>query len=176
MFGDHSSISHSNTGRKRDYERSRITFLEHSWLNALTRLVTVRRLLKTLFMEYLNGLLFKRILCVIIFLQISRVGYAQTVFISKNDNRYHKFTCGFLAQSKDSILLDSAISKAYSECRVCIPSSNTVPVQRSRPVNNVYTTPPSNRSTSSTQCTGYTKSGRRCQRMTTNSNGRCYQH
>lgn len=127
-------------------------------------------------MGNLNGLHFKKMLSVIIFLIISKVSYCQTVFISKNDNRYHKSTCGFLAQSRDSILLDSAISKAYGECRVCIPSSNTAPAQRSRPVKNVYTTPSSNRSTSSTQCTGYTKSGRRCQRMTTNSNGRCYQH
>lgn len=134
------------------------------------------KIIKSRFMGNLNGLLFKKILCVIIFLHISRVTYCQTVFISKNDNRYHKFTCGFLAQSKDSILLDSAISKAYSECRVCIPSSNTMPAQRSRPVSNVYTTPSSNRSKSSTQCMGYTKSGKRCQRMTTNSNGRCYQH
>jgi endonuclease G len=32
------------------------------------------------------------------------------------------------------------------------------------------------KSSAVTQCTGITKSGNRCQRMTTNANGRCYQH
>lgn len=33
-----------------------------------------------------------------------------------------------------------------------------------------------NHSTSSTQCTGTTKKGARCKKMTTNANGRCYLH
>lgn len=39
------------------------------------------------------------------------------------------------------------------------------------------TTPASSSgSSTSTQCTGTTKSGNRCKRMTTSSNGRCWQH
>lgn len=35
---------------------------------------------------------------------------------------------------------------------------------------------PSGTSSTSTQCMGTTKSGRRCSRMTTNASGRCWQH
>ncbi len=51
-------------------------------------------------------------------------------------------------------------SKEHSEHREFSPTGNE----------------PNNRLSVSVQCSGKTKSGRRCRRMTTASNGRCYQH
>lgn len=68
---------------------------------------------------------------------------------------------------------------AYNSQRVLVPRSSGVLYKQGKPLTtsqeSTTTTSPSGGS-SSTQCSGTTKSGQRCKRMTTNSNGRCWQH
>ncbi len=118
---------------------------------------------------------------------------AQTVYITRTGTKYHDAYCRYLRQSKIEIKLKDAIARGYDACSVCEPptSEDENEEEAAQPgVANEATAPrkPSpfpaapkeevkqTRTSSSQQCTGTTKSGLRCKRMTTSSNGRCYQH
>jgi hypothetical protein len=116
---------------------------------------------------------------------------AQTVYVTRTGAKYHADYCRYLKQSKYSINLSEAVEQGYTACSVCRPSS-TVTNASSGTTNAVeldtdttlaapsYSTttyePPVQESTTSVQCSGTTKAGNRCKRMTTASSGRCYQH
>lgn len=102
---------------------------------------------------------------------------AQTVFITKTGEKYHKKTCRFLKYSKKAIDIERALHLGYVPCKGCKP---IIKQEKSKSSNNSGVTsydaekvPPSREAT---QCTGKTKSGKRCKRRTKNANGRCYQH
>lgn len=117
---------------------------------------------------------------------------AQTVYITRTGKKYHDEYCRYLRQSKIEIKLKDAIARGYDACSVCEPptSEDENEEEAAQPgVANEATSPrqtsPSpaapkevkrTSTSSSQQCTGTTKSGLRCKRMTTSSNGRCYQH
>ncbi|UOB19349.1 hypothetical protein [Abyssalbus ytuae] len=102
---------------------------------------------------------------------------AQTVYITKTGEKYHTATCRYLKYSKIEIELEKALELGYEPCLVCKPAQNTKDDTSSNITSSSRKTPSagSKRSTA-VQCTGKTKSGVRCKRKTTNSNGRCYQH
>ncbi|WP_281980335.1 hypothetical protein [Tenacibaculum mesophilum] len=112
------------------------------------------------------------IIILIVYSSISTI--AQTVYTTKTGEKYHKETCRYLKYSKKEIDLKKAVEFGYQACKVCKPSSKVTKVQ----TNSIN----SNKSSSSkkrsfaVQCSGKTKSGRRCRRKTKSSNGRCYQH
>jgi hypothetical protein len=87
-----------------------------------------------------------------------------TVYITNTGEKYHKQTCKYLSKSSISTELSKAKENGYTACSVCKPggATTTQPVKQNASV--------------SKQCTGQTKVGSRCKRMTTNANGRCYQH
>ncbi|MDX2361850.1 MAG: hypothetical protein QNK23_13660 [Crocinitomicaceae bacterium] len=85
---------------------------------------------------------------------------AQTVYVTETGTKFHVSTCQHLKKSKIAMSTLDAKKRGYTACSVCRPS--------------VSTGTPSGSAT--TQCTGTTKSGSRCKRMTTNSSGRCHQH
>jgi hypothetical protein len=85
---------------------------------------------------------------------------AQTVYITKTGTKYHEETCRYLSKSKISVELTKAKEGGYTACSVC--SGGTVI--------------PRQKASMSQQCSGTTKAGNRCKRMTTSANGRCYQH
>lgn len=95
------------------------------------------------------------------------------VYITKTGEKYHTKKCRFLKYSKKEISLKKAIEYGYKACRVCKPQKVT-----SKKTNNLYNTKKHtvNKRGQSVQCTGKTKSGRRCKRRTKKSNSRCYQH
>jgi len=103
----------------------------------------------------------------------------QKVYVTKTGEKYHKSTCRYLKNSKKEITLAIALEKGFTACSVCKPTSKVEP-KTLKPVENtqhfkiepVSTVPKA----TATQCTGKTKSGKRCKRMTKNANGRCYQH
>lgn len=102
---------------------------------------------------------------------------AQTVYVTKTGEKHHKSTCRYLKDSKKEITFESAKQRGFTACSVCKPTSvtqNLKPVEsaQSFSIEPVSTTPKA----TSTQCTGKTKSGTRCKRMTKNANGNCYQH
>jgi len=114
------------------------------------------------------------------FLLFAVVCQAQTVYKTKTGAKYHAQTCRYLKSS-----IETTVAKAQAEgltaCSVCKPSagtqgSTTAPNQLTTKTTATSTASSSSSSSSSVQCSGTTKKGARCKRMTTSSSGRCYQH
>jgi hypothetical protein len=103
---------------------------------------------------------------------------AQTVYITRTGAKYHTSGCQYLRKSAYVIDINEAISQGYTACSVCRPSRHRASVQ---PANVTNGQPKKSSSTNiqkvkSQQCDAITKQGARCKRMTTNLNGRCWQH
>lgn len=102
---------------------------------------------------------------------------AQTVYITKTGEKYHRETCRYLRYSKQSITLLDAKKKGYERCKVCKPSTKitgelvvTDSTKITQPQSQIKNVVPR-------QCSATTKStGRRCKRMTKNASGKCWQH
>jgi len=105
---------------------------------------------------------------------------AQTVYTTKTGEKYHKTTCRYLKHSKYKVDLKKAIELGYEACKVCKPPTNdkkaTSKSSSLTTSNNTNSKSKSSKKSTATQCTGKTKAGKRCKRMTKNANGRCYQH
>jgi hypothetical protein len=105
---------------------------------------------------------------------------SQTAFVTKTGEKYHKSYCKYLKYSKKEIKLDKAISLGYKACKVCKPISKKTKTDDSI-IQTISSKPkPENRTSTrrstSVQCSGKTKKGRRCKRKIKSSSGRCYQH
>lgn len=121
-----------------------------------------------------------KILLLVILFTLSGHLIAQTaVYTTKTGEKYHKEHCKYLKYSKKEITLKKAKELGYTACSVCKPNVNST---KKTPTTNTSTLTKTSkhktttRKTTATQCTGKTKSGSRCKRMTKNSNGKCYQH
>ena len=105
---------------------------------------------------------------------------SQTVYTTKTGKKYHKGNCKYLKYSKKETTIKKAKKLDFSACKVCKPTiKNTLNKTNSSsflPNKKKQTTKKNTRKTIASQCTGKTKSGRRCKRKTKNSSGRCYQH
>ena len=102
---------------------------------------------------------------------------AQNVYITKTGDKYHKSTCHYLKHSKKEITLAMAIESGLTPCTICKPKTDrhtlqTVEVSQTLKSAPAATVPKA----TATQCTGKTKAGSRCKRMTKAASGRCYQH
>lgn len=106
------------------------------------------------------------------------------VCITRTGEKYHRCTCRYLRQSSFEIRISEATRRGYTACSVCRPplrelttetggSSGAKTSQDAAPNN---TTTQQQKIVKSRQCSAFTKSGSRCKRTTTNSNGRCWQH
>ena len=70
--------------------------------------------------------------------------------------------------------MDKAKALGYAACKVCRPTKdNLTEPNNITPEKKQNTTA---KRTTASQCTGKTKAGKRCKRMTKSANGRCYQH
>lgn len=121
---------------------------------------------------------FHRIALLLISITFVTNTFAQNVYVTKTGEKYHTETCRYLKYSKKEITLQKAFELGYTACSVCKPASK-LNTSKSQPISQHTTssqTNSSNKKATSTQCTGITKSGARCKRMTTNANGKCYQH
>ena len=103
---------------------------------------------------------------------------AQTVYTTKTGEKYHTANCRYLKYSKKEITLEQAINLGYQACTVCKPGSNPEKIQSlvSQSEQNTKSQETVSQKSTATQCTGKTKAGKRCKRMTKNASGRCYQH
>jgi len=105
---------------------------------------------------------------------------AQTVYVTKTGEKYHKSNCRYLKYSKKEITLKKALNYGYEACKVCKPEKSIKKVTVNANTSSKGTTTTSRTTTSSkstaTQCTGRTKAGARCKRRTKSASGRCYQH
>lgn len=109
---------------------------------------------------------------------------AQNVYVTKTGKKYHSSNCRSLSKSCIEISLSDAINRGYTPCSVCSPTT-TIERKQSKNENSPAVIPANtavqsksneNSGGKSVQCSGTTKAGARCKRMTTSSNGRCYQH
>ncbi len=91
-----------------------------------------------------------------------------TVFKSDTGHKYHKTSCRYLKESKTEITLRKAVALGLEACKVCKPIKNSIETD---PADKGAT----QRSTS-VQCSGKTKAGKRCKRKTKDASGKCYQH
>jgi len=115
----------------------------------------------------------------------SNATQAQTVYTAKTGTKYHKESCHYLKYSKREITLKKALETGYEPCSVCKPTravtNTTEPndglgiMPKTTKTKTTPTTTETKQVTSS-QCTGKTKAGKRCKRMTKSVSGRCYQH
>jgi hypothetical protein len=97
---------------------------------------------------------------------------AQTVYVTDTGEKYHRDGCRYLAKSKNAIELSDAINQGYGACKICKPPQSV----SKKTVVKEEKAPDYNRNAVSSQCTATTKKGSRCKRMTTSSNGKCWQH
>ena|SRR5690606_12405165 len=116
----------------------------------------------------------------ILFLLIGSVSIkAQTVYLTKTGEKYHEKNCHHLRKSSISISLEDAKDRGYEPCKHCKPI--TTIQRRQTPSTSTTNSTQINSTTTqktsvSVQCSATTQNGARCKRMTTNANGRCWQH
>lgn len=82
-------------------------------------------------------------------------GNAQTVYASAKGEKYHTADCK-LSGDADGMTLDAAKKAGKGPCGVCKPNEHL--------------------KDKLAQCSGKTKDGTRCKRMTASKNGKCFQH
>lgn len=118
-----------------------------------------------------------RIKLLVFFLVLtSQIAFSQTVYVTRTGEKYHNDACRYLSKSKIETTLQDAKENGYTACSVCKPSSTVRSSTVTPNPQKVSSAPPPVRKATSTQCTGITKANKRCSRMTTSANGRCYQH
>ena len=119
---------------------------------------------------------FLKITLILLFIACHSDLNAQVVYTTKTGEKYHTKGCRYLKGSEKEVTLQRALDLGYTGCSVCKPPTreNTTKTTLSAPTVNKTST--SEKKATSSQCTGLTKSGSRCKRMTTNTNGKCYQH
>jgi hypothetical protein len=110
----------------------------------------------------------------------------QTVYVTKTGKKYHLDGCQYLRLSKIETTLASAKQRGYEACLVCKPPTTDENTDKRTPPKTedpstaketvVDEQPIPEQKVTSRQCSGTTKAGSRCKRMTTNASGRCYQH
>jgi len=104
---------------------------------------------------------------------------AQTVYTTKTGTKYHKNNCRYLKYSKKELKIKEAKSLGYVACKVCKPSADNSTDKKEDASNSITTSSSKKKmvkKAKATQCTGKTKAGKRCKRMTKSLTGRCYQH
>lgn len=110
---------------------------------------------------------------------------AQTVYVTNTGEKYHRSGCRYLSRSSIPIDLSRAKASGYTPCSVCKPTTvitssgnnGTQPVQKTDSTKvEQKSVQPSNSQNTSRQCSATTQAGTRCKRMTTNPNGKCWQH
>lgn len=110
----------------------------------------------------------------------SKIISQQVVYITQTGKKYHRENCRFLKYSRKETTIKKAKEFGYLTCKICKPTVYNTKAKKRKKSNSIVErkkikNKPRKKATA-TQCTGKTKSGRRCRRKTKNSNGRCYQH
>lgn len=103
---------------------------------------------------------------------------AQTVYITNTGEKYHNSACRYLSRSKNAIELKEALSLGYDACKVCKPPRE-ISASRTKEDERVNTKQPRETQPDKDgqkQCHATTQKGARCKRITSSSNGKCWQH
>jgi hypothetical protein len=108
-----------------------------------------------------------RLIVVLLLAGFSFCASAQTVYKTPCRAKYYLATCGMVKNVSEALDLSTAISLGLGSCGICHPQTRQSQGLKANPQGEKKKT---------TQCLGYTKSGRQCQHMTSIANGYCYQH
>lgn len=130
--------------------------------------VIINIITKTKFMLAKNQILHSLIF--LFFLSAYPFAAAQTVYITKTGEKYHRSTCRYLYKSSISISLSDALQKNYTACKVCKPNSTGQTKQKSNINSSKLKT------SLAKQCSAKTSKGLRCTRKTKDPSGKCWQH
>jgi hypothetical protein len=119
----------------------------------------------------------------VLFIMLSCMVTAQTVYVTKTGTKYHASGCRYLSKSCISISLADAKADGYTPCSVCKPTTTiktdkkaTAPKSTATDETKSPQTQVKQKSTTATQCTATTQKGTRCKRTTTDPSGKCWQH
>lgn len=106
------------------------------------------------------------VLRVIILLLLSLSGKGQTVYKTPSGKKYHLESCRMVNNVSSEITLAEASALGLEPCRICRPKPLLIQGSnhKAKGVNRTV------------QCSGITKKGTRCRRMTSIANGYCFQH
>lgn len=108
-----------------------------------------------------------KLLILSVFLTSANNLFAQTVYKSKTESKYHLLSCRYLEQSHDSLDLSFAIKKGFSPCSVCNPPTKVGQAIKSNAPMNMGKTEMKPQMNSSAnvagqQCAFMMKDGTRC--------------
>ena len=119
----------------------------------------------------------KRIHLLLVCLLLTFSGFAQTVYKTKTGEKYHEADCRYLKSVIETTVTD-ARAEGLTACSVCRPPAATTTSLKSDDTSDDPEGDESisERSYTSVQCSGTTKAGNRCKRVTRAVSGRCYQH
>lgn len=102
-----------------------------------------------------------------------------TVYRTTSGTKYHREGCRYLRSSSIPVALEEAVT-TLGPCSVCGPPvvgpGSTATTSGSGSSTKAPDPSPEPSRSASVQCSGTTKKGARCKRMTTDPSGRCYQH
>ena len=102
-----------------------------------------------------------------IFIAVSSIGSAQSVYKTPSGEKYHLESCRMVKNVSNKISLADALESGLEPCKICKPPTSNQ--------QNSYSNKAKGESTT-TQCKGKTKKGTRCKHMTSIADGYCYQH
>ena len=85
-------------------------------------------------------------------------------------------SCRYLSRSSYPINLSDAISRGYTACSICKPTTSVTSNARQTQTTQQKTTHGNVQQAQTVQCSATTKAGSQCKRMTKSSNGLCWQH
>ncbi|MEZ4908983.1 MAG: DUF5763 domain-containing protein [Saprospiraceae bacterium] len=114
--------------------------------------------------------MYKSFLIIIISAITFSSAISQRVYKTPSGKRYHLKTCKMVENVSNELICIEEIEKYHlTPCKICKPPvKNKINFQgpRATPIGKAKTV----------QCKGITKSGNRCEHMTSLANGYCYQH
>lgn len=117
---------------------------------------------------------------VIIFFLLINQAVSQTVYVTKSGKKFHTENCRYYNSNAIAIDISDAESQGYTPCKVCKPTSsditNTSDSQSESNDDKSNSISSQNETNEKVQCSALTKKGTRCKRMTSSSNGKCWQH
>ena len=106
-------------------------------------------------------------------IQVGAQKKEKEVYRTKKGERYHRKDCWVIKKRDTSkIPLATAIKRGLEPCRVCHGNKTKSEIIKKKSTNKTKISSKSK----ATRCTGITKKGTRCKRMTKSADGTCWQH
>ena len=110
----------------------------------------------------------KHVIIVVLFVLFAFTSKGQSVFITPSGAKYHVASCKTVKNVSREMSIAEALKSGFSPCKICHPA-----VLKNIPLGTIHK---AKGETSSRQCKGTTKAGKRCKHHTRIGNKYCFQH